>query len=92
MISLTVSGGSGSVSFDFGNASFNGASIVSPDSTPMYDFRITDSDGHLQMGAVAIDSQKCVIKEFFVLIGVCTITISGAVDDGIYTIKLQATP
>ena len=92
MITITVAGGSGSVSFNFGTTHFVGVSLVSPDSTPMYDFHIYDADNHLAVAGIAIDSQKTAIKEDFTLIGICTLQIDNAVDNGDYTIKLVPKP
>lgn len=77
---------------NFGNESFSGISIVSPDATPMYDFEMKDSDGHAMAQADDIDKQRAIIR----IVGdrikcngqAVTLTISGAVDDGSYTLKL----
>lgn len=88
MITITVAAGTGSASRDFGNASFEALSIVSPDNTPMFDFQITDSDGHLKLGLAGIDSQRSFAEIKLRLTGVCTLTVFNAVDDGSYTVKL----
>ena len=91
-MTITVSGGTGQVSANFGAAAYEGVSIVSPDNTPLYDFHIYDSENHLQVAALAIDSQKTAIKENFILYGTCTVRIDNAADDGSYTVKLVPRP
>lgn len=91
MISITVTGaptGSGSVSFDFGKAVFEGASLISPDNTPMYDFAIYNANGALVLSTASIDAQYTKIVENFQLSGVCTFQISNAVDNGTYSVEL----
>lgn len=91
MITITVVGGVGQESRNFGNESFSGVSIVSPDSTPMYDFEMTDSDGHALAQADDIDRQRAIIR----IVGdrikcdgqPVTLTIRDAVDDGAYQVK-----
>lgn len=88
MITIPVSGGTGSVSFNFGNLKGEALSLTSPDSTPMYDFNVFNSAGNFIIGASNIDAQKTRINELFQFIGVCTLTITGAVDDGNYFVEV----
>jgi hypothetical protein len=88
LIYITVSGGSGSVVRNFGNEAFGGVSIVSPDDTPMFDFAVEDSDGHILCDGYDIDVQKSKITQPWGGDGRnCTLRIFDAVDDGIYQVK-----
>lgn len=87
MITITVSGGTGTASIDFGNLACEAISINSPDSTPNYDIAIYNANGFFVVGALDIIVQKAKINEKFRLIGVCQIVISGAADDGDYTLE-----
>ena len=88
MITITVVGGTGTYTADFGNASYEAISLLGPDSTPMYDLSILNEAGILLIGANDIDAQRTKISENFQLIGLCSIQISSAVDDGTYYVHL----
>mgnify|MGYP006957736428 CR=1 FL=1 len=87
MITITVVGGVGQESRNFGNAACESVCLVSPDDTPMYDFKIIDSNGFFVVGATGINAQKTKINERFRMTGVCTLYITNAVDDGQYKVE-----
>lgn len=90
MITIVVSGGAGTFSANFGDTAkkYESLSIISPDNTPMYDIEVLNPDGHFIVGAAGIIAQKTKIVEPYQLNGICTFTISNAVDDGTYQIRL----
>ena len=87
MIAITVSAGTGTVSVDFGHLPCEAVSITAPDSTPMYDFAIYNANGQYVVGAADITAQKAKINESFRLDGICQLSITGAVDDGVYQVE-----
>ena len=88
MITIPVSGGSGSVSLNFGHIKCEGVSLISPDNTPMYSFWILNEAGAFIVGANAIDVQRTKISEQFALDGICTLTVEDAADDGEYKVQI----
>ena len=71
MFSITVTGGTGSISLNFGNLYCEALSINSPDDTPNYDIAGYNQNGSFVIGATDITVQKAKINENFRLIGVC---------------------
>lgn len=53
----------------------------------MYDFAIYNEDGVFVVGANGITAQKTKINEPFQLDGSCTLSITGAADDGNYLVR-----
>jgi hypothetical protein len=88
LILITVTGGEGSVTRNFGTEAFEGVSLKSPDATPMFDFILEDADGHICCDGYEITAQKSKITQPWSGDGEpCTLRILRAVDDGVYEVK-----
>ena len=88
MILITVAGGVGQESREFRKAFSESVCLLSPDNTPMYDFNILNANGMLVVGANGITAQRTKINETFQLDGLCTLYITNAVDDGVYSVEI----
>lgn len=88
MITITVVGGTGTASANFGHLECEAVSLISPDNTPMYDFDIYNQDGAFVVGGSGITAQKAKIVEPFQLDGICSLQITNAVDDGVYSVSI----
>jgi len=88
MIVIAVSNGAGSVTINFGNLACEAVSLISPDNTPMYDFAIYNANGSFVVGGTGISVQKTKINELFRLVGSCQLSITGAADDGNYSVEV----
>lgn len=70
-------------------ADFAGQNIglIAPDNTPMYDFDVFNGNGTLVASAKDISLQHALLECRFQLSGLCRVVISGAADQGDYTVE-----